>query len=130
MLHALFISNTFTSNTRLKLAKNQAKLSNTLRLDLCYLKIICYLNPRYHPKVIGNILKKVQKSKCVFFNEVIRIIMKMEMKKRSYRYDINSLRPRHWCKHTKYKIFLNMVMPVCITQHLSNIRSRNHKKVK
>ena len=51
----------FISNARLKLAKIQQKLSNTLRLNFCYLKIICFLHPRYHPKVIGDILKNVQK---------------------------------------------------------------------
>ena len=51
-----FISNTFISNTRLQLAKNKQKLSNTLRLNIGYLKIIHYLHPRYHPKIIGHIL--------------------------------------------------------------------------
>ena len=48
-LQAYFISNTFISNARLKLAENQAsKLSNTLWLNCCYLKIIRFLHPRYH----------------------------------------------------------------------------------
>ena len=47
--------------TRLKLAKNQAKLSNTLGLNFCYLKIIRILYPRCHPKIIGDILKNKQK---------------------------------------------------------------------
>ena len=40
-------------------------LSNTLRLNFYYLKIIQILRPRYHPKIIGHILKSKQKSKCV-----------------------------------------------------------------
>ena len=48
-LQAYFVSNTFISNARLKLAENQAsKLSNTLWLNCCYLKIIRFLHPRYH----------------------------------------------------------------------------------
>ena len=35
--------------------------SNTLRLIFRYLKIIRLLHPRYHPKIIGDILKNVQK---------------------------------------------------------------------
>ena len=35
--------------------------SSTLRLIFRYLKIICFLHPRYHPKIIGDILKNVQK---------------------------------------------------------------------
>ena len=58
-----FISNIFISKTRLKLTKKtKQKLSNTLRLNFCYLKIIRFLHPGYHPKVIGDILKNVQKT--------------------------------------------------------------------
>ena len=39
--------------------KIKHKLSNTLRLNFCYLKIIPYLRPRYHPKMIGYILKNI-----------------------------------------------------------------------
>ena len=56
-----FISNTFISNTRLKLAKN-----NFLRLNFCCWKIICFLHPGYHQKIIGDILKNAQKQVCLF----------------------------------------------------------------
>ena len=67
-------------------------LSNTLRLKFCYLKSIHILHPRYHPKIVGHILKNKQKSKWVCIHEIMRlIIMKMTMKtkNRSHRYDIN-----------------------------------------
>ena len=51
-----YISNTFISKTRLKLGKNQANLSNILRLNFCYLKIIRFLHPRYHLKTIKDTL--------------------------------------------------------------------------
>ena len=56
--HALFINNTFITNARLKLAKNKQKLSNTLRMNFCYLKNIHIFHPRHHPKIIGRTLKK------------------------------------------------------------------------
>ena len=37
-------------------------LSNTLRLIFCYLKTIRFLHPRYDPKMLGDILKNVQKT--------------------------------------------------------------------
>ena len=37
-------------------------MSNTLRLNFCYLKIIEFLHPRYLPKILGDILKNVQKA--------------------------------------------------------------------
>ena len=37
------------------------------------------------------------------------------------KYVINRTRPRHGHKYTKYKISLNLVMVICIKQHLSNI---------
>ena len=61
-----FISNTLR-NTRLKLAKNQPKA----KLNFYHLKIICFIHPRYHPKVIGHILQNVQKGKCICFNEIL-----------------------------------------------------------
>ena len=42
------------------------KLSNTLRLNFCYLKIIRSQNPRYHPKTIGDILKMYEKQVRLF----------------------------------------------------------------
>ena len=53
--------------------------------------------------------------------------MKMKMKNRSYRHDIN--RPRHGHKNSKYRKFLSMMMLICIKQHLSNICSSIHEKV-
>ena len=43
------------------------------------------------------------------------------MKNRSHRYDdINRPWPRH-VLNTKYKIYLSIMMAICIKQHLSNI---------
>ena len=97
--------------------KIKQMLSNTLRLNFYYLKIIHILHPCYHPKIIGHILKIKQKSKCVCFHEIIRlIIMKMEMKMKngSHRHETNKIRSRdNEC--------LIMMMFICIKQHLSNI---------
>ena len=52
----------FRSNARLELGKkSMLELSNSLRLSFRYLEIIQFLHPRYHPKIIGEILKNVQK---------------------------------------------------------------------
>ena len=70
-------------------------LSNTLRLGFCYLKIIHSLHPRYHPKIIGHILKNKQKNKRVFIHEIIGLIImkvKIKMKNRSHAYKINRSR--------------------------------------
>ena len=49
----------------MKFAKNKQKLSNTLNFG--YLKIICFLHPHYHPKVIGDNLKNVHKTNASAF---------------------------------------------------------------
>ena len=81
-----FISNTFISNTRLKLVKNQASTkqhSDTLRLNFSYLTVIHILRRYYQPKIIAHMLKNKQKNKCVFIHEIARLtIMKMKMKKK------------------------------------------------
>ena len=47
--------------------------------------------------------------------------MKMKMKNRSHRYDIDRPWPRHGHKYTKYKEYLSVMMLTCIKQQLSNI---------
>ena len=51
--------------------------------------------------------------------------MKMKIKNRSHRYDINRPKPRY----SKYKKFLNMMLLIRIKQHLSNIWSSIHEKL-
>ena len=52
-------------------------LSNTLRLNFCYLKIIYILHRCYHPKITGH--KNKQKNKCVCIHEILwLIIMKIK----------------------------------------------------
>ena len=85
----LFIRNTFISKARLKLAKNQANASNTLRLNFSYLTIIHILHRHNHPKIIAHILKNKQKSKRVFIHQITRstiIKIKTKMKNRSHGY--------------------------------------------
>ena len=48
-----FVRITFLSNVRLKLTKNQANSRQNPEV----LKIIHIVHPRYHPKVIGYIVK-------------------------------------------------------------------------
>ena len=47
--------------------------------------------------------------------------MRLKMKNRSSRYNINRPRLRHGIKYTKYKICLDIMMIICIKQHLSSI---------
>ena len=54
----------------------------------------------------------------------------MQKKNRSHRYDINRLRSRHGHKYSKYKNSLSIMMVICIKQHLSNVWSSIHEKVK
>ena len=69
----------------------------------------------------------------VFIHQIIELFimkMKMEMKNRSHRYDINRPRSRNEHKYSKYKKCLHVMMLKCIKQHLSNIWSSIHEKVK
>ena len=78
--------------------QNQVEISKKIKQKkIHYLKIISFFHPCYNPKIIGHILKYLQINKCV-------MKMKMKIKSRSLRYDINlpGTRPGH--KHTKYKV--------------------------
>ena len=48
------------------------------------------------------------------------------MKNRSQRYDLSRPRFRHGHKYNKYKMCLNIMMVICIKQHLSNISRSVH----
>ena len=125
-----FISNTFISNARQKIKQ---MLRNTMRLNFCYLKIIHILHSRYHPRIMGHIPKNKQKNKCVCIHEIIRLIimkMKIKMKNRSHRYNINRPKSKHGYKYSEHKKYLRMIMLTYIKQHLSNISSSLHEKVK
>ena len=69
-LHAFLVSNTFISNARLKLAKNQRNAKQHPEANFSYLKIIHILYPRYYPKITKNILKNKQISKRVFIHQI------------------------------------------------------------
>ena len=95
------------------------KLNNTLRPKFCYLKIIHSLHPpRYHPKIIGDLLKNVQKTST---DKLMTMKMRLKTKNRSNRYDINRPRDRLGHKYTKYEMYLSKMMVIFIKQHLSNI---------
>ena len=111
-LDAFFTSNTFISIARVKFAKKiKQMLSNTLRLNFRYLKIIHILHLHYHPKIIGRTLKNKQKSQsaCILeiMQSIIKMEMKMKMKNRSLRYDINRPRSRHGHKWVCF--FINLM---------------------
>ena len=61
-VHAFFISNTFISTVRMKLAKNQAKTKQHPEKEFCYLKIVRFVHPRSHAKIIRGILKMLKKT--------------------------------------------------------------------
>ena len=115
------------SNARLKLAKRIKQiLRNTLTLNFCYLKIIHILHQRYYLKIYSI---KEQKNKCFCIPEIIRLIimkMRIKIKNRSNRYDINRPRSRHGHKYSKYKKCLSMAMLIYIKQQLG--KSSVHKK--
>ena len=75
----LFISNTFISNARLKLTKNQAKSKQHLEAQLLifenYSLSLCKLLSKNSRKYS----KKYTKNKCVFLMRLL-IIMKMRLK--------------------------------------------------
>ena len=56
--------------------------------------------------------------------------MKLKIKNRSHRCEINKPRSRHGHKYSESKKCLSMMMLIYIKQHLSNIWSSIYEKVK
>lgn len=107
--------------------------SNILRLNFFYLKMIHILHPSYDPKIIRRILKNMQKNKCDRIHEIIQfIIMKirMKMKNKPYRHDINRPSSRNESKYCKYKKYLTLkTLLICTEQLLSNTWRRIEKSI-
>ena len=130
-IHAFFISDTFISNARLKLAKNKVNARQHPRgwtFDI-WKFFTFFIHSRYHPKIIGHILKNKQQNKSVCIHTINHNEKKMKMKNRSRKYSINRPRYRQGRKYSKHKKCLS-IMVICIKQHLSNIWSSIHEKVK
>ena len=60
-LQAFFIGNTFISNARLKLLKNQAKAKQHPVAERLLFENYSLFHPCYHPNIIGDIFKNIQK---------------------------------------------------------------------
>ena len=72
--HAFLYKQHFYKKQQAEIGKiNKQRLSNTLRLNFCYLRIICFFHACYHPKIIGHILKNVQKRKCIYLSILMRL---------------------------------------------------------
>ena len=96
-----FISNTFISNARLKLGKNQAKAKQHPEAELLLFENYSLSSPTLSSK---NNRRYCTKNKRVCLNEVIRLMimkMRLKMKTRSHIYDINRARLKHGHKYTR-----------------------------
>ena len=64
----------FYNQRQAKIDKNiKQMLSNTLKLNFCYLKIIHILHPLYYPKIVGHILNNTQKNMSVCMHKILMI---------------------------------------------------------
>ena len=110
-LHFSSISNFLSATPGWNWQKIKQKLSNTLRLKFCYLKIIPFLHSWYHAKLIYCAKNNVQKTRVCVFNEVTWLIIamkrKLKIKNMLHRYNINRTRSKHWHKCTNYSMFKN-----------------------
>ena len=74
----------------MKLAKNQAKAKQHSETELLLFENYLLSSSMFlHTKIIGDILKKCTKNKCVCFNKVIWLMtmkMRLKMKYRSHRH--------------------------------------------
>lgn len=111
-----YISNLFTSNTRLKLAKHQAHGKQHPKAQLLLFKNFSHSSFTLPSKITRHILRNKQNNKCICIHEIIRLIimnMNMKMKNRSRRYDVNRPRSRQGHIYRKYQCL--SVIYICNT---------------
>ena len=108
-IHAFFISYTFISNARLKIAINQAYAKQHPEAEHLLFENYCYFSSTLPTKSNRAYSRNKQKNKCACIQGIIRLIlkkMKTKMETRSHIYDINRPKPRY----SKYKMCLNMML--------------------
>ena len=124
-----FISNTFISNARLKLEKNEANTKQHFEAEHSLFENYSLSSSTWPSKNS----KKCRKNKYICFHDVIWLMtmkMKLKMKNRSQSCDLNWSRTRPGQRYTKYKMLLSIMIVICIKKHPSNIWSSVHENVK
>ena len=96
------------------------------------MKTLRFVHAPYNPKIIGNIIKlcKIQVHLFLWRYKSNENENEAEYEKIDQRYDINRPTSRYEPKYTKYIMYLSIITGICIKQHLSNIWSSIHEKVK
>ena len=84
------------------------------------MQIICFLYPCYHTKILGDILKNVQKT---VESDVTKLMLMRMRLKMNLGLDMGT-------DILKYKMYLSIMMVLCIKQHQTKIWSSVHEKVK
>ena len=108
----------------MKSAKNQARAKQHPEAELLLLRNYSLSSSTLSSKNKKRYSETCAKNKCGCFHVIIELItmkMRLEMKNRSRRYVLNRLRPIHRHNYTKHKIYLNMMIILCIKVHLSKI---------
>ena len=101
----LFYKQHFYKQCQAEIGKSQAKAKQQPETKLLLLENYSLSSSALSYKNNRRYSKKCTKNMCVCFNEVILLMtlkMRLKMKNRSHRYDINRPRPRHGDKIGKY----------------------------
>ena len=88
-MQIFFVSSTFINNARLKLTENKANAKQNPEDEILLFEIIHILHSCYLPKLMRRILKNKKRISVSVFTRSIIMKMKMNLKFRSHRYDID-----------------------------------------
>ena len=133
LTYTLFISNTFISNARLKLAKNKPNAKKHTEAEL-----LLYENYLHYSSILSsknnssysNSKKQAKEQMCLYSKDYTISHKNVdENEKQSHRDDMNRPKSGHGHKYSKHKKCLSMMMMlICTNQHRRNIRSSIHEK--
>ena len=105
------------------MGKNQAKAKQHPEAEFLLFEFLSLSLSTLSSKNNSRYSKKCSKNNYFCLNEVTWLITmkaRLKMKNKSYKYNINRLKPRDGHKYTKYKVSLSIMMVICIKQHVSN----------
>ena len=116
------------------MAKSPANAKQHHKAELWLFKNYLHSPSKLSPKNNRSYSKKRKQKKCGCIHEIIRLIImnieKIKKKNVSHWYVVNRPLSKHGLKYSRYKTCLSMIVLICNQQHLSNIWSSIHEKLK
>ena len=124
IIYTLFYKQQFYTQCQAETGKKLSNAKQHPEAELSLFKNYSLSSSTLSSKNNTRYSEKCSRNKCVCFNDVIWLMsikIRLKVKSRSQRYDINKPRPTNGHKYTKHKMCLSIMIVICIKQQVSSV---------